>query len=245
MVRNFKLIIEYDGSGYHGWQRQKNDRTIQEEIEKSLTRMTNQEIRLIGSGRTDAGVHALGQTANFRCETRLTADVFLKGLNALLPDDIVIKHCEPVADEFHSRYDAKCKMYRYRILNRSIPCAIKRQYHWFVAGQLDIATMQKAADRLIGRHDFKAFEGAGSPRTHTIRNVTVARFESFGDRIDFNIEADGFLRYMVRNIVGTLVEVGLGKTSPEEFRRILISGNRDLAGPTAPAQGLFLVHVVY
>jgi tRNA pseudouridine38-40 synthase len=244
--KNFKLIIEYDGSCFCGWQRQKKERTIQAEIEKALMTMTAQPIVLTGSGRTDSGVHALGQVANFHCDTDLTADVFQKGLNSLVADDIVIKSCQEVQERFHARYDAKSKTYHYRILNRKIPSAVGRQYAWFIRKKLNIDAMRKASQSIIGTHDFKAFEAAGSPRSTTTRHVIRADF--FGDQSDhliFEIEANGFLRFMVRNIVGTLVQVGLQKVTPAGFKVILLSKDRDQAGMTAPPQGLFLIEVKY
>ena len=246
MLKNYKLIIEYDGTGYHGWQRQKAERTIQQEIEQALGAMTALPITLIGSGRTDAGVHALGQVANFRCETDLSAATFQKGLNSLLPDDIVIKDCRLMDESFHARYDVISKIYHYKILNHKIPAAIGRQYAWYIRKKLDTAAMRIAAAYLVGSHDFKSFEGTGSPRSHTVRNVmSVELIENSGSLIVFSIEADGFLRYMVRNIVGTLVDVGLGKIPPVEFKNILESKNRSNASATAPAHGLSLVEVKY
>jgi tRNA pseudouridine38-40 synthase len=246
MVKNFKLIIEYDGTEYHGWQRQKQDRTIQGEIEQAILRMTASQVRLYASGRTDAGVHACGQTANFCCDTELTPEVIQKGLNSLLPNDIVIKNCRVIHESFHARYDAKSKVYHYKILNRSLPAAIGRQYALFVRRRLDTAAMRKAMSHILGSHDFKAFEGTGSPRSHTLRNVMAADLTENADgRLTFKIEANGFLRFMVRNLVGTLLDVGLGKISPEEFEKILESRDRSRAGATAPAHGLFLMEVKY
>ena len=243
---NFKIIIEYDGSNYHGWQRQKDDRTIQQEIENALSTMTARQVFLNGSGRTDAGVHAFGQVANFLCETGLSAQVFQKGLNSILPDDIVIKDCRLVGEEFHARYDVKSKIYHYQILNRKLPSTIGRQYAWFIRRKLDAASMRTAISHIIGSHDFKSFEAAGSPRTHTTRNIMSADLIEHKDgSLIFKIEADGFLRYMVRNIVGTLVDVGLGKITPAKFNDILASKNRSNAGATAPAHGLFLMEVKY
>ena len=246
MLKNFKLTIEYDGTGYHGWQRQKNGRTIQGEIEKTLMAMTGKKVSLTGSGRTDAGVHALGQVANFLCETTILPGEFQKGLNSLLPDDIVIKACEPVHESFHARYDASSKTYCYTILNRSIPAAISRQYAWFIRKELDLDAMRAAISHIIGTHDFSAFEGSGSPRSHSTRSIMTARFLEKGhEYINFEIRADGFLRFMVRNVVGTLVDVGLHKITPDEFKEILMSKDRNLAGATAPPHGLFLVEVEY
>ncbi len=245
-MHNYKLTIEYDGSRYHGWQKQKNARTIQETVENAIAVMVKAPVRLIGSGRTDAGVHALGQVANFRCRPDIPARAFVAGLNSLLPDDIVIRSCEAVDMGFHSQYDARCKTYRYRIFNSPVPSAICRQYAWFVPRELDVSAMQAAASHLVGTHDFKSFEGSGSPRSHTIRTVNAARvYQRRPDDIWFEIAASGFLRFMVRNIVGTLADAGRGKINPDDFKQILLSGNRSCAGDTAPPQGLFLLRVTY
>ncbi len=244
--RNYKIVIEYDGSAYHGWQRQVGDRSIQQEIEAALTRMTGQKISLTGSGRTDAGVHALGQTANFHCLTHLTSAAFQKGLNSLLPDDIVIRECSPVPLDFHARYAAKSKLYRYRILNSPLPPAIGRQYLWWIRAPLDLESMRKALRQLVGIHDFKAFEGAGSPRQHTIRHITCAELKTDeAGRISIYIQANGFLRYMVRNITGTLVMIGQGKSPSSSLADILLTRDRKFAGVTAPPQGLCLLQVNY
>ena len=246
MQKNFKLTIEYDGSGFCGWQRQKKDRTVQGVVEAAIAAMTGQTVTLIGSGRTDAGVHALGQVANFVCETELTATIFERGLNSLLPEDVIILRCDSVAESFHSRFDAKSKLYQYRILNRELPIAVGRQYCWFIRKRLDRAAMRAAAGHILGTHDFKAFEGAGSPRSSSVRQVLRVQWqEPEPDHLVFEIEADGFLRFMVRNLVGTLVEVGQGKITPEDFRRILLSTDRNQAGATAPPNGLFLIAVKY
>ena len=245
-MKNFKIIIEYDGTRYHGWQRQKQDATIQGEIEKALWIMTAKHVVLNGSGRTDAGVHAFGQAANFRCDTDLAPGIFQRGLNSLLPEDIVIRECRQVDDTFHARYNVKSKIYHYKIFNHPIPAAINRLYVWSIRKQIDTEAMRFAASHIIGNHDFKAFEGAGSPRAHSTRHVMAADLvESDNRLITFRIEADGFLRFMVRNIVGTLVDVGLGKTLAAEFEQILKSRDRTRAGATAPARGLCLMEGKY
>jgi len=246
METKFKLVIEYDGTAYHGWQRQAADRSIQVEIEKALAVMTRREISLAASGRTDAGVHALGQVAHFACETQITAAEFQKGLNSLLPSDIVILSCEEVAAAFHARYDALRKTYRYRILNRPVPSAVDNRFAWHLRQKLDFNAMRAAATHVVGEHDFKAFEGTGSPQSSTVRTIFRAAFSRENkDHLIFEIEGDGFLRYMVRNIVGTLVDVGRGKLTPGDFKTVLESKNREQAGATAPPQGLFLVSVAY
>ena len=245
-MKTYKLTMEYDGTHYHGWQIQAGDITIQETLEKALSLMTGETVRVEGSGRTDAGVHALGQTASFKTDTRIPPEGFQAGLNSLLPEDIVILGCEEVKNDFHARFSAKTKTYQYRIYNQFLPLAVGRQYAWHIRKPLDVPAMTRAAAHLIGTHDFKSFEGAGSPRPHTVRTVLEAGVEKTGDGfVLFDITADGFLRYMVRNLVGTLVDVGTGKIPPERFKEILEAKNRDLAGATAPARGLFLVAVRY
>ncbi len=245
-METFKLIISYDGNAYHGWQRQKSDRTIQAEVEQALNTMTSSHIRIMGSGRTDAGVHAMGQVASFQCDAGLGPEVYYKGLNSLLPDDILILSCDRMQASFHARYDARSKHYQYRILNRELPSLMERNYVWHIKDKLDLAAMQTAAAYLVGRHDFKAFEGTGSPRSTTVREVFRAEILSGAqNRILFDIEADGFLRYMVRNIVGTLVDVGRNKIAAETVDDILDSKDRGRAGATAPARGLFLMEVHY
>ncbi len=243
---NFKLLIEYDGTAYFGWQRQKTHPTIQGEIEKVLGTMTGQRVSLIGSGRTDAGVHALGQVAHFHCQTRLSPEALLRGLNSLLPPDIAVHRVTRVKETFHARYDVRSKTYRYRILNRPVRSPLGRLYAWHVPRPLNLDAMRSGVRRLMGTHDFKAFEGAGSPRSHTRRTVTKAAFSKApGGYLVFEITADGFLKAMVRNIVGTVVDIGLGKIEPGEMKRLLALKDRRLAGPTAPPQGLFLKTVTY
>jgi tRNA pseudouridine38-40 synthase len=242
----FKLTIEYDGSAYHGWQRQKSEPTLQAAIEEALARILRRPVVLVGSGRTDAGVHALGQTAHFRVDTALGPEIFPKALNSLLPADIVVRGCQIAAEGFHARYDARAKHYRYRILNRPLPAAIGRQYVWHLRRPLDREAMNRAAAALCGTHDFKAFEGAGSPRATTVRTIQRALWTpGDGDELRFDIQGSGFLRFMVRNIVGTLVEIGTGKRPPETLAALLAGQDRRRAGATAPAGGLCLVAVFY
>jgi tRNA pseudouridine38-40 synthase len=245
-MKNFKLIIEYDGTHYLGWQRQVIGPTVQGEIERALSSMTGTAVTLIGAGRTDAGVHALRQVANFSCHTRLNPEPILKGLNSLLPPDIAIHECHLVPHAFHARFDAHSKVYQYRILNRATRSAIERNYAWFIHVPLDLDAMRRAAGYLVGRRDFKAFESTGSPRAHTVRTVLAADWlDNGGGRWTFQVEADGFLRCMVRNIVGTLVAVGRGKLAAPDLSHILDSRDRKRAGPTAPGRGLFLAEVKY
>ena len=193
MLKNFKITIEYDGTDYHGWQRQADDRTIQGEIEKALMTMTGNKVTLTGAGRTDAGVHAFGQVANFHCRTALDPGIFQKGLNSLLPKDIVIMKCIQVSVKFHARYNVKSKSYHYRILNRDLPAAIFRQYAWHIRKRLNLDAMLNSLRYIIGTHDFKAFEGTGSPRANTIRSVMHADLEKMDDGyLVFKIEGNGF-----------------------------------------------------
>lgn len=245
MEYTFRLIIEYDGTEFHGWQIQPAHKTIQEEIQKILSYMTGSFVRVIGSGRTDAGVHAIGQVAHFTCGTKITPEKFHDALNKMLPEGIVIRSCTYADPEFHARFSAIRKTYRYKILNRTIPEAIGRHYAWHIRHPLDIEAMQSAANHLPGKKDFKSFEGTGSPRSSTVRIIEKAVFSRDDDYIVFEITANGFLKFMVRNIVGTLVDVGSGKTTPETFESIIQAKDRNLAGATAPPQGLFLVRVEY
>lgn len=245
-MRQIKLVIEYDGTNYHGWQIQPQVRTIQEEISKKISQMTGEEITLLGAGRTDAGVHAWGQVACFKTSSQIPLEGFHRGLNSLLPPDIVIKSVEEVAENFHPQFSARSKIYQYVILNQRFPSAVHRHFSWHVPFPLNVPAMQKAAACLIGRRDFSSFQAADDEPTHPVREVFRAewsvRAEVF---LDFFIEADGFLKHMVRNIVGTLVDVGRGKISIEEFQNIIEAKDRRLAGMTAPPQGLFLVAIKY
>lgn len=244
-LKIFKLLIEYDGTNYHGWQIQPSDTSIQNEIQKILSLITQENIIIHGSGRTDAGVHATGQVAHFESATSILPEKIQTALNKMLPDDIVIKKCICAKADFHARYSAKTKTYNYRILNSPIPAAISRHYSWHIKKNLDVNLMQTAADFLVGKKDFKAFEGVGSPKKSTIRQLYEAQFTKEDEIITFLVTGSGFLKFMVRNIVGTLVDVGLGKTTPDEFNEILKSKDRSNAGMTAPPHGLFLKHVEY
>ncbi|MDD3579454.1 MAG: tRNA pseudouridine(38-40) synthase TruA [Desulfobacca sp.] len=244
--RNIKLLIEYDGSAYHGWQRQHNALTIQEVLETCLSRLTKEHIRVIGSGRTDAGVHALGQVANFKTATDLPLSAFNAGLNRLLPADIAILAAQEVAPEFDARYAALGKTYEYRLLNRPVRSALHRAYCWWLPMFLDETAIKQASAALIGEHDFSAFQSSGSSIKNPVRRVWAASWDLAGEGwYRFRITANGFLRGMVRSLVGTLVDIGRGKRRPEDIAQILVSRDRCQAGPTAPAQGLYLVQVLY
>ena len=244
-MRNIKLTIEYDGSGYVGWQRQPSGPTIQETIETSLMTITGEDIKLLGSGRTDSGVHALGQVANFRTGTALSPTELQKGLNSLLPKDIVITDAEEAEPGFHAQLSAKSKTYKYKILNRPFPSALLRERAWFVPYPLKARLMDEAARSLVGEHDFRAFAQSGATVKSTVRTVLGAGVTKRKDILEFSIEADGFMKRMVRLIVGTLVQVGKERISPGEFYGILESGEKTKFVHTAPARGLYLKEVKY
>jgi tRNA pseudouridine38-40 synthase len=245
-MRNIKLLIEYEGTNYHGWQIQPNGLTVQEVLQKNLALMTRERVHLIGSGRTDAGVHALGQVANFQTSASIPPEGFHRGLNSLLPPDIVVRSVEEAPPDFNAQRLARRKTYLYVILNRDVPSAFHRNYSWHYPVPLDPEAMQGAAQRLVGKKNFASFQAADADTSNPVREVF--RADWFAERapfLYFAIEAGGFLKQMVRNIVGTLVDVGRGKISPGEFERILKAEDRRQAKMTAPPQGLFLLKVEY
>ncbi|MEW6419195.1 MAG: tRNA pseudouridine(38-40) synthase TruA [Nitrospirota bacterium] len=255
-MRKVRLLIEYDGAAYQGWQIQKKGLTIQGVIEEKILKITGEKSKVIGASRTDAGVHALGQVAAFRTESRLDPEVIKRALNALLPDDIRIIEASEVDNSFHPRDSAKRKSYFYIIANQRESSAFLYRYTWMVQQPLDLKSMKEAADVLIGTHDFSSFKGAGSSTKNPVREIFslgINRLERIdfmttsieGEFVKIRIEADGFLRHMVRNIVGTLVEIGRGRIPADRIKEILISRDRRLAGPTAPPNGLFLKRIVY
>jgi len=245
-MRNVKLLIEYDGANYLGWQVQAKGLTVQGMIEDKLAILTGETIHLIGSGRTDAGAHALGQVANFKTRSQMEVHTFQKALNSLLPSDIVIKEVEEAGEDFNARKSAKSKVYEYRILNRPTRSVFHREYAWHIPQRLKLQEMRIATQILIGEHDFSSFRSVGTPTKTAIRKVIRAEWKRDKEgSLRFEIEANGFLKQMVRAIVGTLVELGRGKIGVDEFRQILDSKDRSLAGPTAPAHGLFLKEVEY
>lgn len=267
MKKNFKIITEYDGTHFAGWQVQTGSTTVQGELERAISMILNQPVKVIGSGRTDAGVHALGQVANFHADTDISPENLLKGINSVIKTPIVIRSCNIVDPQFHARYNALSKEYHYHILNSEFACAVGRDYLWHIKSPLDINRMNGCCAIIEGSHDFKSFEASGSPRAHTVRTIYSAgmqylkegcnesgsqeiycnkrELKSDNKRIVFKIRGDGFLRFMVRNIVGTIVMAGLSRITPEDFLQILEAKDRALAGATAPARGLFLMHVNY
>jgi len=245
-MRNIKIIIEYEGTNYFGWQKQPKGPTIQETIENALENITGEKIFLSGSGRTDSGVHARGQVASFNTESKIKAAKLQMGLNSSLPRDITIIDAQDVDKDFHAQFSAKSKLYTYNILNRTHPSALLRKRSWYVPQQLDIDQMKKAAEFLVGEHDFKAFAQSGAEVKTTIRTVLSVGIEQANkDILEFNIEATGFLKRMVRLAVGTLVQVGKGRITPLDFSEILDSGEKTKFVYAAPAHGLYLEEVRY
>lgn len=245
-MRNIKLTIEYDGTNYLGWQRQKRGPTIQETIETAIEKITNKGVKLIGSGRTDSGVHALGQVANFKTSSGLPGYQLQKALNATLPQDITIVKCEEADVDFHAQFDAKSKIYAYVILYRPYPSALERLRAWHIPFILHLPEMTEASKVLIGKHDFGAF----GLSTHTLKSTVreVLKLElSFreNDNLYFEIEATGFLKRMVRLVVGTLIQVGRDRITADGVRRILESGERTKFVRAAPPWGLYLKEVKY
>jgi tRNA pseudouridine38-40 synthase len=245
-IKNIKLTLEYDGTGYHGWQRQKNGVTIQEVLEDKLRIILDGPVILIGSGRTDAGVHALHQVCNFRTTSDIAPESIRRAMNSLLKDDIFILNAEYVPPDFHSRYSVKSKIYEYRIWNRKDQNTFLRHYAWHIRKVLEIWGIRECLSILEGRHDFSSFRSAGSDNRDPVREMIKADVSGNGEGlVAFIFEADGFLRHMVRNIVGTVIEVGMGKRSVDEFKEIFYSLDRRKAGIKAPPQGLFLKMVNY
>jgi tRNA pseudouridine38-40 synthase len=241
-----KLILEYDGTRYVGWQLQPNGPSIQGEVERALATLHGGARRVTGAGRTDAGVHALGQVCSFEEAAPLPLDAYLKGMNGLLPEDIAVRVASIEADGFDARRKAKGKRYHYRIVNGRTRAPLSRLTAWQIFRPLDVAAMIAACPPLIGRHDFGAFRAADCEAEHAIREVRRLEVAGApGGEIGVVIEATAFLKHMVRNIVGTLVEMGHGKRNPAAMAELLASRDRTLAGATAPAHGLCLEEVFY
>jgi len=245
-MRNIKMVIEYDGSRYLGWQRQKStDNTIQGKLENVLSIMTQEEVELIGSGRTDAGVHAYAQVANFKTACTMDLKAMQDYLNQYLPQDIVVKELAEVDERFHARYNAKSREYVYRIWNSPIPSAFERKYSYHVPFPLNLDEMRRAADKLLGTHDFIAFSSLKKRKKSTIRRIERIEIERNGSLVTVDIVANAFRYNMVRIMVGTLLEIGLGNQPAEYIDEIFEIGIRKEAGMTVPPQGLFLAGVCY
>jgi tRNA pseudouridine38-40 synthase len=243
----FRLVLEYDGTEFAGWQSQaQGECTVQGTLAAALAEIAGGPVRVAGAGRTDAGVHAEGQVAAVAFETRLDAETLLRALNAHLPRDLAVVACAPAPDGFDPRREATGKLYRYAVWNAPVASPLRRRRFHHVPGPLDVAAMKDGAAHLVGRHDFASFQAAGSAITETVR--TLHRVELAGEaggELTFHVEGDGFLRHMVRNLVGTLLEIGAGRRPAGSLAALLAARDRTQAGPTAPARGLTLVRVDY
>jgi len=246
-MRNIKLILEFDGTDYHGWQSQAGtgQRTVQEEVEGAIYQLVQERVKAVSSGRTDAGVHAFGLVANFLTSSTIPGAAWAPALNRILSKDVRVLTSEEVAEDFHARFSAKGKSYRYLVLNTAVPTAIFRDRAWHVAKPLRLKAMREAAIHLIGRHDFSSFRASHCNAESPIRTLRSLDIKKRGVFIEFTLEADAFLMHMARNIVGTLIETGLGRFTHKEVKQILRSRSRSSAGIIAPSQGLYLMHVFY
>ena len=243
--KRFRLIVEYDGTAYCGWQRQINGPSVQQELEEALARLTGETVSVTGSSRTDAGVHAMGLCAHFDSATRIPADKIAFALNTMLPPDIRIRESSAAPEGFHARYAACGKVYRYSFYNSRHDCAIGRQYAAHVPVELDEKLMHEEAQALVGTHDFAAFAASGSVAKSTVRTIYRVKVTRSGDHVTLDVLGDGFLYNMVRIIAGTLMEIGTGKRAPGAIRAAIETGDRLALGQTAPAKGLTLMRVLY
>lgn len=244
-MRNIKIIIEYDGKNFNGWQKQKDKLNIQGEIERAIFDITGEEVNLTASGRTDAGVHSLGQTANFKIENDMPVDKIPLAINSKLKKTIRVQSAEEVDERFHSRYNCKGKKYRYIINNAPIESALYKDLQLHISTKLDIDKMREAIKYFIGKHDFASFKSSGTSSKDSVREIYKAEIIEDGNLIKIELTGSGFLYNMVRIISGTLVDVGLGKISPSDIPNIIESKDRKNAGKTLPPQGLYLVEVYY
>ena len=244
-MRNIKLTLEYDGTHFFGFQIQKRHRTVQSELEDALKKLFQKKIKVIGSGRTDSGVHAEAQVVHFRTSSRIPISKIQLGLNYFLPEDLAVSEITEVPASFHSQFSAKWKTYEYRVLNSKSRSPLERFRSFQIPHPLNLTRMKRAARLLLGRHDFRAFESSGSRRRSAVRTIRKFQIQRKGRIILFTVEANGFLYKMVRSMVGTLLEVGENKLSLTDFKKILTAKNRILVGSTAPPQGLTLKRVTY
>lgn len=246
MRKNYKAILQYEGTRYQGWQKQTTtENTIQEKLENLLSRMAEEKVEVASSGRTDAGVHAYGQVISFNCDTAMTDQEIRDYMNRYLPEDIAVISLHQAGERFHARLNATGKCYRYRVLNSDVPHIFDRRYVFQIPEPLDVAAMEKTAAYLQGKHDFKAFTAKKNGKKSTIRTVRGIRLEKVGEELQFTFVGDGFLYHMVRILMGTLIEAGLHKRTPESVLEALQTGDRGKAGFLAPAQGLALMEVYY
>ncbi len=247
-MRNFRILVQYEGTRYQGWQRQDSTgNTIQGKLENILAKMCGLDfVQVDGSGRTDAGVHALGQVANFKIETSQSAGEVMDYLNQYLPEDIGVMSIQEVPERFHSRLNAKGKTYRYRIWNTSLPCVFERRYVYELPQRLDIDAMRAAASYFTGKHDFRAFTSNKKSKKTTVRTIEAIQIESVGNEVVLTYSGDGFLYHMVRILTGTLIEAGLGQRSPASVQALLAKdATREMSGALVPAKGLCLMEVRY
>lgn len=244
-MRNLKLTLAYDGTRLVGWQRQAEGDSVQGLLEDALARFEGSPVTVHGAGRTDAGVHALGQVASVHLTCTHDVTTLTRALNAQLPEDVRVLAIEEMSPDFHARFNARSKTYRYQIRHGTIADPFERAYVWHMPERLDVEGMSRGASAVVGRHDFAAFQSIGSPTRDRVRTVTRSVITNADGRLTYEIAGDGFLRYMVRAIVGTLVEIGRGFREPESMASLLRGSARGDAGPTAPPQGLFLVRVDY
>lgn len=244
-LRNIKLVMAYDGGRYHGFQRQNNAVSVQNILEQKLAIVFGEQIQLAASGRTDAGVHAYGQVVSFFTKGTIPIDRVVRAVNSHLPTDIVVRLAEEMPPDFSARHSAKDKIYIYKIQQGEVLNPFTRQYAWYIRKELDLNKINEAMQYIIGTYDFSAFRAAGSAPMHPVRTIFEARCDRNGQMIEFLFWGNGFLYHMVRNLVGTLVNVGKEKITPKEFKAILDGKDRTKAGMTAPAQGLYLKEVNY
>lgn len=244
-MKRIKLVVAYDGTGYRGWQIQKNGETIESVLDRALTELTGETIHIMGASRTDSGVHAMGNVAVFDTQARMAADKFSYALNQRLPEDIRIQNSCEVPADFHPRYQRAVKTYEYRILNREFPLPAYRLNTYFCYRSLDTERMRQAAAYLLGEHDFQSFCAAGAQVKTTVRTICDLQIVKEGDLITIRITGDGFLYNMVRIIAGTLIKIGSGEWPPEYMKGILEARDRAKAGPTAPAKGLTLMEILF
>ncbi len=242
---NIKVVLEYDGSGFAGWQQQAHGRTVEAELKRALKAVTGQDLKVYAAGRTDAGAHAEGQVVSFQTDGRITPHRLVAALNARLPADVAVLSGEEVPDDFHARYSAKWRRYRYRYLDRPSRPALARGRCWHVRGALDVDAMSAAAKALAGKHDWTSYCSASEPPDARVREMRSARVVRRGDMVELELVAEGFLRGLARSIAGALAEVGRGQRPPEWVGEVLEARDRRRAAKTAPAGGLTLMEVIY
>ncbi len=244
-VQRVALGLEYDGTAYNGWQTQPHAPNVQDCVDRALTQVANEAVACVAAGRTDTGVHARGQVVHFDSHAERSARAWVLGLNSHLPDDIAVQWARAVPPEFHARYSASSRWYRYRLLNQPVRSPLERQRAWWLHRPLDLDAMRAAAGHLLGEHDFSAFRAAACQARTAVRELSRIEIQQHGPVIHIDCEANAFLHHMVRNIVGTLVHVGRGEERPEWVHRLLLARDRRLSGMTAPACGLTLMAVRY